>query len=112
MKLLFIDDHGNIAEMLSLLASKKGHESKSANNPKDGLKLINDFYPDVVVSDIRMPSMSGLDLCKKSRENGYRNRFYFLTAFEQKQSDVESCGANGLFEKGIEGAGIIDTITK
>lgn len=58
----------------------------TADNGKDALDMIGEYSPKIVISDIRMPIMNGLELAKASRENyGKIPIFIFLTSYEEFQ---------------------------
>ncbi len=67
-KILFVDDEENILKALSRLMRKSGYESFFAQSGKEALELIKKDQFSVVVTDMRMPEMSGLDLVKAANE--------------------------------------------
>ncbi|CAM3339393.1 response regulator [Paenibacillus lupini] len=72
-----------------------------AVNGEEGLQLIRELQPDVVISDIFMPVMDGVRLLQLTREEGYECRFVMLTAvseFEYARQAVEH-GASGYLMK-------------
>ena len=70
IKLLLVEDDENLAymEKSSFEDIIGGYEVKTAINGKDGLELWKHFQPDVIVSDIDMPIMDGIEMVKKIRE--------------------------------------------
>ena len=62
LRILVIDDHSNLRETLSALLSKEGHQIASVPSAEDALTLISTSEFDIVVSDIRLSGMSGLEL--------------------------------------------------
>ena len=70
IKLLLVEDDENLAymEKSSFEDIIGGYEVKAAINGKDGLELWKHFQPDVIVSDIDMPIMDGIEMVKKIRE--------------------------------------------
>ena len=67
-KLLVIDDDSAVTDLLSLLLKSNGFEVTSTNNSAEGLSMIRDFSPDVVILDLMMPEMDGWQICKAVRE--------------------------------------------
>lgn len=59
-------------------------EVEAAANGEEALAKTENFRPDIVLSDIRMPGMSGVDLCRKLRENSRRSRLSFRRAMQIK----------------------------
>ena len=74
MRVLVVDDERDTVLMLSAILRDEGHETKGAHSAWDALKLIQDFDPDVVVSDISMPGMTGWDLARSIRKFGSEAR--------------------------------------
>jgi DNA-binding response OmpR family regulator len=63
-----IEDDPYAREALSLLLDYYGYDVVTASNGADGLALVTDSAPDLVVTDWRMPGLSGLALCLALRE--------------------------------------------
>ena len=68
VKLLVIDDDSAVTDLLSLLLKSNGFEVAATNNSTDGLTMIRDISPDVVILDLMMPEMDGWQICKAVRE--------------------------------------------
>lgn len=62
LKILLIDDDPSVLGMLSQLLSLKGHHVDTAPNGEEGLEKIRSIRYDVVITDIRMPGISGSEL--------------------------------------------------
>jgi CheY-like chemotaxis protein len=67
-RILVIEDDPYAREALALLLDYYGYEVTAASNGTDGLALVTDVTPDLVVTDWRMPGLSGLALCLALRE--------------------------------------------
>ena len=61
-KILVIDDELPIVLMLRKMLEKEGHEVEVAVNGNDGLKLVDSFQPNLLITDIIMPEKEGLEL--------------------------------------------------
>ncbi len=68
IKILVIDDDSAVTDLLSLLLRSQGFEVSATNNSTDGLGMIRENTPDVVVLDLMMPEMDGWQICKAVRE--------------------------------------------
>jgi DNA-binding response OmpR family regulator len=68
IKILVIDDDSAVTDLLSLLLKSQGFDVAATNSSTDGLSMIRDGSPDVVVLDLMMPEMDGWQICKTVRE--------------------------------------------
>ncbi|MFB7140015.1 response regulator transcription factor [Gottfriedia sp. NPDC056225] len=64
-KVLIVDDEKSIVDPLTYAFRREGYDVESAFNGKEALEKISTFNPDILISDIMMPVMNGLDLCKQ-----------------------------------------------
>jgi two-component system, OmpR family, alkaline phosphatase synthesis response regulator PhoP len=81
-KILLIDDEPDILEFLSYNFRKNKFNVITANNGLEGVQKAESELPHVIISDILMPEMNGIDMCKIIRKNSEMNLtpFIFLTA--------------------------------
>ncbi len=61
-RVLVVDDEENIRLVLRTLLRKHGYEVEMADSGESALRLVDTFGPDVILTDVRMPKMGGLDL--------------------------------------------------
>jgi len=82
IKVLLVDDEPDILEFLSYNFQKHGFAVVIANNGLEGILQAKDELPELIISDILMPYMDGIEMCKELRkmEEFYRIPFIFLTA--------------------------------
>lgn len=102
-KLLIIDDDNDVCSFyFSVLASE--YRVKSSQDSRTALELFTEFKPDVVLLDVDMPDVSGIDLCRKIRgltRNGPYVAIIFLTGSSSKENLVVglSTGADDYLAK-------------
>lgn len=58
---------------------------KLAANAENALEICNEFAPDIIISDIRMPGMDGTILCRKLRKQFPESEIIFITGYEDKE---------------------------
>ena len=68
-KILIVDDEPDIIELLDYHLVKQGFVTKSASNGKQALEIAKSFLPDLVLLDLMMPEMDGIETCIQIREN-------------------------------------------
>jgi DNA-binding response OmpR family regulator len=66
-KILVIDDDVAVTDLLSLLLKSQGFEVAATNNSGDGLNMIREGQPDLVVLDLMMPDVDGWEVCRSVR---------------------------------------------
>jgi DNA-binding response OmpR family regulator len=64
VKVLIVDDERSIADMLRLILSPAGYECSVAYDGCDALRWAGEFHPDLLISDVMMPGMNGVELAK------------------------------------------------
>ncbi|NOU88504.1 response regulator [Paenibacillus sp. LMG 31460] len=64
-RILIIEDEVAIADILEYGLIEEGHQTKKAHTGRDGLKVLAEFNPDLLILDWMLPDQSGLDICKK-----------------------------------------------
>ncbi|WNR45600.1 response regulator transcription factor [Paenibacillus roseipurpureus] len=70
-KILIIEDDLSIGEMMSIYLYEDGYEVKRAENGRRGVALFRDFQPDVIVLDLMLPDMDGMQLCTTIRQTSH-----------------------------------------
>ncbi|MGZ4843748.1 MAG: response regulator transcription factor, partial [Candidatus Angelobacter sp.] len=67
-RILVVDDETQIARVLKTALSSQGYEVKTAGDGESALNLAVDWIPDLIVTDLSMPGMTGIELCRSVRE--------------------------------------------
>ena len=70
MRILIVEDEINIADGLQTVLHKEGYETDAVYDGLSGLDYIMSGIYDLILLDIMLPKMSGLDVLKKAREEG------------------------------------------
>ena len=66
-RILVIDDEPQITRVLRTALSAQGFDVRAANDPQEGLRLFAEWLPDLVITDLMMPDMSGVEVCRAIR---------------------------------------------
>ena len=61
-RVIVVDDDLSMRQMLSILLKRSGYEVASAASAEDALEKLDDWWPDLVLTDLNMPGMHGIDL--------------------------------------------------
>jgi len=87
-KVLVVEDDDSMATALNDGFRYEGYEVTLARDGADGLRLAGECSPDLVILDVMLPKMSGLDVCKEIRRNGSSVPIIMLTARGQEIDKV------------------------
>lgn len=105
MKLLIIEDEQDIAAFLKKGLEENGHETQLAYDGEMGLRLAASVPYDVILLDIILPKLNGLEVCKKLRQElGFTNPIIMLTALGATDDVVDglNIGADDYLVKPIK----------
>jgi len=80
-QIVLIDDEADIREVTSLTLKDAGYRVATAADGQAGLELFNQIAPQIVVTDIRMPRISGLEVLEKIKQTGRETEVIVVTAF-------------------------------
>jgi len=96
-KILLVDDEEDIIEFLSYNLEREGYEIKSASNGKSAIKKAKSFKPHLIVLDIMMPEMDGIEVCEELRsQSEFDNTLItFLTARGESYTQVNALEMGG-----------------
>src|SRR5436190_12898072 len=84
-KILLVDDEPDIVEFLGYNLKKEGYEVLSASNGKDAVEIAKKEMPQLIVLDVMMPDMDGIETCREIREQ--KNLQDVLIAFLTARSE-------------------------
>lgn len=82
-KVLVVDDDRDNADTTVMLLQMWGHEAEAAYSPEDSISKAVALDPDVILMDIGMPGMNGVDLARELRAFCPESKFLALTGFTQ-----------------------------
>lgn len=105
LNILLVDDHTLFRQGLEGLLSRRNINILAAvGSGAEGLRLATELKPDVVLLDMRMPEMDGMDVLRQLRKNGFKNPVAMLTTSSDERDLVESLrnGAQGYLLKDME----------
>lgn len=105
IKVLIVDDEPDILEFLDYNLSRNGFDTIQASNGMDAIKLADQEEPDLILLDIMMPDMDGVETCYELRKNPKLKEtiIAFLTARSEEYSEIAGleAGADDYIQKPI-----------
>ena len=91
-RILVIDDEPQITRVLRAALSAQGFDVRTANDPEEGLLLFKDWTPDLVVTDLMMPGISGVEVTRAIRTRS-ATPILILSVRDPERSKVEALDA-------------------
>lgn len=106
MQILIVDDEKDILEFLSYNLNKEGFSVITARNGQEGLDYVKQHNPELIILDVMMPEMDGIEVCQKIRSLDLNHQPFilFLTARSEEYSELAgfSAGADDYITKPIK----------
>jgi signal transduction histidine kinase len=90
VSLLFVEDESATRELVSNILKLNGYRCIVAENGRQGLELYRMHRPEIVLSDIMMPDMNGLEMARAIRNESPEVQFIFMTALGESKSILEA----------------------
>lgn len=113
-KVLVIEDEANIRTLTELLLKRLGHEVLLADNGWKGLDLYRREHPDVIVLDLIMPGMDGIEVLRQIRSVDLHQRVIVVTADSRPKTEweVRALGVSEFLVKGSSVHSLGDTLKR
>jgi two-component system response regulator AtoC len=92
-RVLVVDDEENLRLVLKTLLRRHGYEVESAATGEEALALVDSFGPDVVLTDVRMPKMGGLDLLASMKAKGNDATVIVMSAYGNMDLAIDAMKA-------------------
>lgn len=106
MKVLIVDDEEDIRDILEYNLKKEGYEVALAENGRECLEVSKKFHPDLILMDVMMPEMDGIEACEELRSNKIFDQtvICFLTARSEDYSQIAGleAGADDYISKPVK----------
>lgn len=114
LRILVIDDEEPIRHMLTLLLKKEGYDVKAAANGEDALKELIPNTFDLILTDVRMPKLGGLELLDELERRGIQSTVIVMSAFGNREVAIEAIkrGAYDYIDKPFQKDEILLTLAK
>jgi DNA-binding NtrC family response regulator len=113
-KILVIDDEKSIREIFTVLLEEKGYRVESAGTGADGIARARAFLPDIVLLDMNLPDMTGLETLARIKTALPQTDTVIITAFGTIRNAVEATklGAYAYLEKPVDNDELLLTISR
>jgi CheY-like chemotaxis protein len=111
---LLTDDNEDIVELVQLILKNSGYKLLTARDGNEAVEVSLAQKPDLVLMDLKMPKMNGIDATRTLRSKGFTNPIVVLTASESAddRKSAEQAGCNGYILKTLDMQGVESTLDK
>ena len=102
-KILVVDDEKSLRGMLKIMLDKIGYDPEFAENGEEALEILNREDFPIILTDLRMPDIDGVELCMRIKQRNPETVIYaFSGSFTEDEFDqIEEMGFDGLLCKPI-----------
>ena len=108
--LLICDDERSICEMLEITLRREGYKVETVNSGEAGIRKLDSALFDVVITDIRMPNINGIEVLKHAHKVSPESAVILITAVEDYEAAVEAVKAGGASDYIRKSPGMVDEI--
>jgi two-component system, NtrC family, response regulator PilR len=108
--ILVCDDERSICEMLDIALRREGHKIETVTSGEAAKKKIDGAIYDVIVTDIRMPATSGIEVLRYAHQVSPESAVILITAVDDYEAAVQAVKAGGAFDYIRKGPGLVDEI--
>ncbi len=91
-RILVLDDETQITRVLRAALTAQGYDVRIANDPEEALLLFEDWAPDLLITDLMMPGLTGVEICREIRKK-HTTPILVLSVRDQERAKVEALDA-------------------
>jgi CheY-like chemotaxis protein len=105
-EILLVDDNPANLKLARVLLTTEGYEVRVASDAEEALKVLDDFEPQIILMDVQLPGMDGLELTRRLKADPHRRGIVIiaLTACAMKgdEEKARAAGADGYLSKPVD----------
>lgn len=102
-KILVVDDEHSLVQLCQIILEGAGYDVRTALNGSEALDLVTEDMPDIILLDVMMPGMSGIEVCRRIRDQFHAKKpcIFMYTADDSRETfdSSRTAGADALITK-------------
>ncbi len=111
-KILLVDDEESIHILYREELEELGYEVHSAMNGEEALKILPTLNPNLVILDIQMPGMNGIDVLRKIKEKDPKLPVILSSAYQEYKQNLSSWASDDFIVKSADMRELIDSVRR
>jgi CheY-like chemotaxis protein len=114
-RVLIVDDEPAIAELVAIILGGRGFEVTVASSGHEGLDRVGESTPDLIITDMIMPDMEGIEFLRALRKGGINVSVIVMSGDRVGQQFFEAArllGAKARLQKPFSGQQLLETVTR
>ncbi len=115
LKALVVDDEPSVGDALRLILEEAGYEAVVERSGHSGIGRLDEGAFDVLITDLRLPDMSGIDLLRRAAQKERASRMIMITAFSitaAVRDEALALGAMAVLAKPFSPSTVLDLVTR
>lgn len=90
-KILLVDDEPDILEFISYNLKKEGFPVFTANNGEEAIKIATKELPELIILDVMMPGMDGIETCEELKKDTGLKKYYYCFSYGARRRLFANC---------------------
>jgi len=113
-KILIVDDETGIVEEIKAFLEEEGYEAYTADTAKEGIRMLEELHPDVILVDVKLPDASGTEVLRACKEKSPKTKTIMVTGYvdQHVMDEAERIGRDTFLQKPFNLVKIIEEIEK
>ena len=113
-KILIVDDESGIVDEVKDFFTEEGFEVHTADSGGDGIVMVEKIKPDILILDMKLPDISGIEVLKVSKEKSPHTKVIVVTGYvEQSLIDkAEELGRDSFLQKPFDLTFLVDEVNR
>jgi DNA-binding response OmpR family regulator len=111
--ILVVEDHAELRDMFAVILKEQGYAVYTADDGCEALKLVEAVRPGIIITDVCMPNMDGIEMIRRLRKRHDGDKVYILVVSAYDSEDMKEAvkaGANQLMHKPISCDSLIGVV--
>lgn len=104
-KILIVDDEASLVQLCKFILEQSGFSVRGAFNGKQALNILKEELPDIIILDVMMPEMTGIEVCRTIRqEHGSKRPYIMMYTADARDKTRQTCleaGADKFVTKSV-----------